>query len=222
MNELIPSFEKSLFDSSLAASGIDILEIGIDSVLQDGLFKDIPIVGTIVNMGKFAQNVHDRNLLRQTLNFINEFNSGNLSADEVEKHRSKLLDKPKNLEEELGRILIILNRNIDSIKSVLEAKFYVGYLKHNISWFDFCELCDITDRLFISDINTLEEAYIMGGVTEAMSISYKHDRLISVGLLTNEARLSGSIFVVNLDSDTKQYIMELTEIGRRFCELAFN
>ena len=59
MNELIPSFEKSLFDSSLAASGIDILEIGIDSVLQDGLFKDIPIVGTIVNMGKFAQNVHD-------------------------------------------------------------------------------------------------------------------------------------------------------------------
>lgn len=91
MNELIPSFEKSLFDSSLADCGIDFLELGIDSVLQDGLFKDIPIVGTIVSMGKFAQNVHDRNLLRQTLTFINEFNNGNFSSDEVEKHRNNVL-----------------------------------------------------------------------------------------------------------------------------------
>ena len=127
MNELIPSFEKSLFDSSLTDCGLDFLELGIDSVLQDGLLKDIPIVGTIVNMGKFAQNVHDRNLLRQTLAFINEFNNGNFSPDEVEKHRKKVLASPRKLEEELGRILTILNRNIDSIKSVLEAKFYVAW-----------------------------------------------------------------------------------------------
>lgn len=222
MNELIPSFEKSLFDSSLTDCGIDFLELSIDSVLQDGLLKDIPIVGTIVNMGKFAQNVHDRNLLRQTLTFINEFNNGKFSPDEVEKHRKKVLASPRKLEEELGRILTILNRNIDSIKSVLEAKFYVAYLKRNINWYEFCELCDITDRLFISDINTLEEAYNLGGVTEAMTISYKHDRLISVGLLTNEARLSGSIFVVDLDSKSPQYLMELTPIGRCFCDLAYN
>lgn len=95
MNELIPAFETSLFETPLTDVGIDFLELGIDSVLQDGLLREIPIVGTIVRMCRFAQNVHDRNLLRQTLVFINEFNSGNISAEKIEKHREKLKQNPK-------------------------------------------------------------------------------------------------------------------------------
>ncbi len=72
MNELVPAFEISLFETSISEIGIEFAELGIDSILQDGLLKDIPIVGKIVNVGKFAQNIYDRNLLRQTLSFIKE------------------------------------------------------------------------------------------------------------------------------------------------------
>lgn len=222
MNELVPVFETSLFDTSLTDVGIDFLELGIDSVLQDGLLKDIPIVGTIVGVGKFAQNVHDRNLLRQTLVFINEFNNGRISSAKIEKHRKKLQQNPKLMEEEMGRVLILLDKNIDMVKSVFEAKFYSAYVDDKITWNEFCELCDITDRLFISDLTNLKEAYTNNGVTGQMSISYKHDRLISVGLLTNEARLSGSIFVLDLDSKEQQNIIDLTDIGKIFCNIAFN
>ena len=221
MNELVPAFENSLFETSIIDIGIDYLELGIDSVLQDGLLKDIPIVGTFIGVGKFAQNIHDRNLLKQTLIFINECNSGIISEEKKKAHREKLIQNPKLMENELGRVLVLLDKNIESIKSVFEAKFYAAYVNGTILWNDFCELCDITSRLFVSDIDCLKEAYNNDGIEIRMPVTYRHDRLISVGLLTNEARLSGSAVFVDFDSDKRQNLMELTEIGKKFCKMVF-
>ena len=70
---IIENFEKSIFDDSKDIIG-DYLEIGIDSIIDNGILKEIPIVKTIVGVLKVGKNVHDRNLLKQTLVFINEFN----------------------------------------------------------------------------------------------------------------------------------------------------
>ena len=43
MDKIIPSFASSLFDGSKDPIG-DITELGIDSLLDDGVFKDLPIV----------------------------------------------------------------------------------------------------------------------------------------------------------------------------------
>ena len=48
------------------------LELGIDSFIEDGILKDIPIVNSIVSGLKIAKNIYDRNLLKQTLTFIKE------------------------------------------------------------------------------------------------------------------------------------------------------
>ena len=73
MDELVENFEKSLFNDSKDIIE-DYLEIGIDSIIDNGVLKEIPIVKTIVGVLKVGKNVHDRNLLKQTLEFINEFN----------------------------------------------------------------------------------------------------------------------------------------------------
>lgn len=221
MNDLVPVFEYSLFENSLADIGIDFTELGIDSVLHDGLLKDIPIVSTILGLGKLAQNIYDRNLLRQTLAFINEFNHQGISSDKVEKYRAKLQRNPKRMEKELGRVLILLNQNIDIIKSIFEAKFYSSYIDGEISWDAFCELCDITGRLFMSDISVLKDAYANNGVTRQTVLSYRYDRLISVGLLKNEARLSGGYFMV-IEGQEQQNAIDITDIGKTFCSIAFD
>ncbi len=221
MDELVPVFEDSLFGTSIADVGIEFAELGIDSILSDGILKDIPIVGTIVGVGKLAHNVHDRNLLRQTLTFINEFNKGLVSHEKKEKHRKKLQSDPKKLENELGRVLILLDRNIDTIKSSFEAYFYAAYVEEKIKWSEFCELCDITDRLFIADIAILKEAYENSGVKGSSVLSYKHDRLNSVGLLENDTRISGGLVFTDPECDDEQLYMKLTTIGELFCKFAF-
>lgn len=221
MDELVPAFDASLFDSHISDIGLEYLELGIDSILKDGILKDIPIVRTIIGFGKLAQNIHDRNLLLQTLSFIQELNSGTVTPEKYNEYRTKWTVDPYFREQELGYILIILNRNIDTTKSRFEAKFYSAYIDQIINWDDFCELCEITTRLFVSDIGILRKAYRNGGVSESSGITYKHDRLVSIGLLTNEATLHGGVVAFDLDNLEQQNIMELTEIGRKFCNIAF-
>jgi hypothetical protein len=63
------SFNTTLVDSNLENLGIDISELALDSVLKDGLLKDIPIVGTIVNFVKLGVNIHDRLFLKKYCHF---------------------------------------------------------------------------------------------------------------------------------------------------------
>lgn len=48
MDKIILSFKKSLFDGSKELIG-DLTEYGIDSLLDEGLFKSFPIVGFLVD-----------------------------------------------------------------------------------------------------------------------------------------------------------------------------
>lgn len=74
MDKLVPAFETTLFDPTLSDACSDMAELGIDSLLDDGVFKSIPVVSLLIGVGKTAQNIHDRNLLKQTIKFINTFN----------------------------------------------------------------------------------------------------------------------------------------------------
>ena len=117
MDKLVDDFEKSLFNSSKDVIS-DYLEIGIDSLMNEGILKEIPIVNTIVGVLKIGKNVHDRNLLKQTLTFINEFNNNKISHDKLKQYKITIENNPKRCEEELGRILLLLNNFIDKEKTL--------------------------------------------------------------------------------------------------------
>ena len=62
MNELkkiANSFEETLNDSSLHNVASGLAEAFTDSLLDDGLLKDIPIFGTIVGLGKTTLKITD-------------------------------------------------------------------------------------------------------------------------------------------------------------------
>lgn len=217
MDKIVPAFETTLFDSTLSDACVDIAELGIDSLLDDGVFKSIPIVSTLIGFGKTAQNIHDRNLLKQTIKFINTFNEKSISSKKVEKYKNRLDSNSKYAEEELGRVIILLNSNVDLKKSELLAKFYRSYVNEDIDWSTFCELSDITSRLFISDLHLLFEVYKKKISDTSQCQTYQADRLIALGLL-DSAMKSMSIGSVS-GSQTQRYI-QVNNLGKLFCEIA--
>ncbi len=219
MDKIVPAFETTLFDPTLSDACLDMAEMGIDSLLDEGIFKSIPVVSLLVGFGKSAQNIHDRNLLKQTIKFINTFNEKTISPAKIEKYRKKIKDKPQFAEEELGRVIILLNSNIEIKKSELLAKFYRSYINEEIDWSTFCELSDITSRLFISDLQLLYEIYY-GNVSDTSQCPiYKADRLIALGLL-DSAMKSMSIGSVS-GSRTQRYI-QVNDLGKLFCSITLN
>ena len=217
MDKIVPAFETTLLDSTLSDACIDMAELGIDSLLDDGVFKSIPIVSVLVGIGKTAQNLHDRNLLKQTIKFINTFNEKSITPDKLQKYKKHLRNNPKFAEEELGRVLIVLNSNVDLKKSEILARFFRAYVEEQIDWDTFCELADVTSRMFGSDIKLLFAVYNKQISNTPQCRGYQAERLIALGLLSSSVK---SMTMSSISGGSTQRYVQTNELGNRFCVLS--
>lgn len=183
MDQIVPAFEISLLDSTLSDVVVEMAELGIDSCLEDGVFRSIPIVSTLIGVAKTGQHIHDRNLLKQTLEFIKAFIEKRISSEKLEKYKTKIYSNPKKAEEELGRALVLLNANTDTQKSKILGRLYRNYVDDKIDWADFCELSDVTERLFLSDLDLLLKVRNREINNTEQCESYRAERLAAVGLV---------------------------------------
>ncbi len=99
----------------------DIGEIMIDSVFEDGVLKDIPIIRTIASFAKIGISLRERNLAKNSFAFICGVRSQQISEDKMEKYRKRMED-PKQAEKELGYVLILLDKETQIKKSELYGK----------------------------------------------------------------------------------------------------
>lgn len=113
-------------------------------------------------------------------------------------------------------MLIILGNQIDEIQSKVLGSFYASYVKEAISWEKFCELTEANRRMFISDYALLFEAAIKGGLKIQGRELYQVDRLISLGLLQNQNRLGGNVWMEITDNPDKQNDIIVTSLGMTF------
>ena len=215
MSELVPALKNTLFSSTHEIVS-EYVELGLDVLLESEALKGIPVVNTMAAICKTGYNLHERNLIKQTLAFISEFNSESIPQKKLDEHREKLNADPKEAEKELSRVLIILGKQIDEIQSKVSGSFYASYVKGTISWEKFCELTEANRRMFVSDYALLFEAAIKGGLKIQNRELYQVDRLISLGLLQNQTRLGGNVWMDFTDNSKKQNDIIVTSLGMTF------
>lgn len=214
---LIPSFKESIF-SDVADIAVDLGEIGIDSVLRDGLIKDIPIVSVFYKFANIATSIREQYLLKKTLIFIQEMNDGRVSDDVRNQYMKRLESDPKGLDKELEYILISIDRHLQSIKSKILARFYVAYLDpaNEYNWADFCILLEILDEISIYDFDALFHIY----KNESINIL---DNIEKISLF-QIARLEkcGTVYenTIVIDNRLSSKNISVTPQGRIFCELS--
>lgn len=93
MDELIPAFRQSIFNDSIADSVANIAEVGIDSIMSDGLLKDLPIINLFLNASRTFNAIHERNLLKNTALFLDAINSQKINDRQIQAYKKKLLNK---------------------------------------------------------------------------------------------------------------------------------
>lgn len=212
MNKLIPPLKQTVFGTDAREIATDLLKVGIDSVLDEGLLRDIPIVSVIVGTARVVQDVRDRHLLVQTLEFIRALQEQSIPGDELDRHRRKLDANPEYAEEELGRVLVILDATLDREKSRLLAGLYAALVRERIDWDRFCELTEVVNRMFMTDLPTLR-AVATGEVQDTTQCgdAYRADRLSSLGLVTLSPK---SMLPNRMDNYVRP-----TALGEQLCEL---
>ena len=97
MNEIVPKLKDSLvIDSSDIVT--DYLELGIDSILENDGLKEIPIIKTLISIGKVTKDIRERNMMKNLVIFLNELNSGNIDKEKLKKHKEELKQNHKKAE----------------------------------------------------------------------------------------------------------------------------
>lgn len=131
-------------------------EIGLDSLMDDGVLKEIPIISTAVSVYKFGNSIRERHNISKLLKFLQELNNGIADEEQRQKYTEKFSTDPKVKNRELEYIIIILDRYINFDKAKHLAKLYLAYLDDVISWLDFCKYSETIDRFLPGDLDVLK------------------------------------------------------------------
>ena len=218
MIELIPEFNDSLVIDSVDLIG-DYLELGIDSVLNDEIIKEIPILKSLLSAGKITKSIRERNYMKNLVIFLNELNSGNIDEKKLKKHQEELNSNPKKAEKELGRVLIILDQTIDNIKSSIIGKIYKEYINQTIEWDLFVEFSEITNRLYVNDLRILKLIYagILSDTSNRTDL-YRIERLNSLGVIG----LTPKMILIGTNDSRQDSYVTLNKIGKIYSDIIFN
>ena len=133
----------------------DIAEVGLDAILDDGLFKDVPMISTALSIYKIGQSVKERYYVKKLARFIWAMNSKVVDEDARQYYKRKLEGDDKQRNRELEYIMILLDRYISYDKPDMLAKLYLAYLRHEILWQEFAMYAEVIDRFLPGDCAVL-------------------------------------------------------------------
>lgn len=144
------SIVESIKSNELSSIASEIGEAIIDSTLEDGILKDIPIIGTLLSLGKGYLSIQDRIFSKKVLQFLLQL------KDIPEIERIKAIKKIEDSKEErinVGeKLLYLIERSDDHIKAEYIGKLFAEYIKENILYEEFKRCSEIINKTFLDDL----------------------------------------------------------------------
>jgi len=131
---------KELINTGLDLT-VDYSEIALDSILSDDLISEIPIVKSIVALGRFGISIKQLHFTKKVLCFLKEFHSRS-STDNIVEFKNKLNTEQRFKDKVTEKIIIIIDRLRTEQRAVLLAKLLMGHIQEKYNWETFCYFSD--------------------------------------------------------------------------------
>ena len=138
----------------------DTSEVIIDSFLESGIIKDIPLIGTLYKGVKIVSSIQDRLFTIKLVNFIKQLENTDLQQ------RCKMIEgieANENFKSKVGKkVLFIIDKCEDDEKAKLMGFLFKEFLEEKFTYEDFLKISNSINTLSINDINLifLNKSYI--------------------------------------------------------------
>lgn len=121
-NDLSFSMSQSITEecSELVSS---IAEVTLDSVLEDCLLKDIPIIASAISVYKLGASLRERHELMKLYYFVKSFNNGMQDEEQREKYILNFQNDQKIRNKELAYLMVVLDKYINLDKPQCWQKY---------------------------------------------------------------------------------------------------
>src|SRR6185437_15390593 len=182
---------KGVCSSEAKDLAVDWSEFGLDILLDDGLLKDAPMIGSVVKFCTISKTIRDRIFLGKVCDFMRAC--------------PRLSDQTKA--NRLGHTLVLILDKLDDLcKPLMLARFFTGFVRGEIGWEDFRRLASAIDIGFVDDLT--EFASLSNPSVERMRVLYPN--LVRTGLVGLKGpRTPGQ-------GGISQISYQVTELGKLF------
>lgn len=177
----------------------DYVEIGIDSLLDDSIIKEIPVIKTVNSVFKIGKSINTAFFYKKLITFL--VNMNDIGIEERERFIERYVKDDKDFSEKL---LYVIDKLDENKKSEYLAKIFKCYGKGSIDYSTFRRFCIILTNIYIEDIkflqNNIDKEF--GGVSAIA--------LMNVGLAINNC-------LANAEEMQTENIYCISKLGERFC-----
>jgi hypothetical protein len=178
------NIEKSLIEtiakSDLSSIVSDAAELGLDSILDDGVLKDIPVLSTIIGLVKTGGAIKDYLYLKKIYRFLGAL------KDVPASERQELINKLGSDENERAKagenILLIIDRLDNVNKPEILGYMFRDYLIGKISKTNFMLLTKSLE-LFNLELTANIKSYYEGPYNKELSSNDALQSLATSGLV---------------------------------------
>ncbi|WP_379967399.1 hypothetical protein [Epilithonimonas sp. UC225_85] len=153
----------------------DITEVYLDSFLDDGIIKDIPILGLLLKTKNIFGTIQEKLFTKKLYSFLKQLEntSAHKRITQIEK-----IDNDINYRTKVGeKILYLLDSAEDAEKSEYIGLIFKEFLQEVISYDDFLRCVNCINKINIIDL----KLFINNGYSRSENIS---DAYLNAGLIT--------------------------------------
>jgi hypothetical protein len=197
--------EESIICEEIINISSDLLEIGFDNLINEGIIKDIPFLNTVYNVVKTGLNIRDRIFLKKMIRLL--YNTKEVPVVQ----RIKIINRinsEKKYRFKIGEKLIFILDRADEIEKVdYISHLFVAFLNEEISYYEFLKASDAINRCFLGDLEWFFESYHQYNSSEQESYG-----LFSAGILQIKMN-NKTIQTTKLFAET-HLKFELSSIGK--------
>jgi len=204
--------EESFLSAISNAGGKDLIqeaaEFTIDSVLQDGILKEIPVVSFAAKLYSVAVGWQGYLFAKKVKQFLTELQS---VPEHTRQEFAKRIADDKTLQDRLvDTLLTILNKLDDSQKAPLLARVFAGYVRDEFDFSTLQRLAVAVDRCFVADLHHLE----------SMSTPKKMDGYVGDVLVA--AGLASIADIPGIKANNTQSTYVISHLGELFLQIVIN
>ena len=147
--------EETIKSEELQNVTTEVMEVVLDSVLEDGVLKELPVIGGIFGIRKGYLSIQDALFTRKLFSFLYQLKGipDNKRKEEIEK-----INQSNEYRMKVGeKILYIIDKSKDHEKARLQGVLFGAFLNKDINYTDFLRCTTIVQKSFIDDLVSVIE-----------------------------------------------------------------
>ncbi|WP_026932633.1 hypothetical protein [Christiangramia echinicola] len=167
-------------DSSIQNLAADFTEIALDTILENEVLKDFPVIGTISNVIKASKNIRDKIFAKKVLLFLQSLND--CSLEQREKFTKQIDQNPKKKQKVGEAVIVLLDRIDDMDKPQIIGNLFKAYINEDINYDDFIKMSSIINKINLKDLILLKNS-ASRDIPVDISENLAFNGLMNIGIL---------------------------------------